>query len=45
MPPMQRDLADGEDVGVAGAQAIIDDDAAALADVEPAGPGQLVARA
>ena len=41
--PVQRDLADGEDVGVAGAQRVIDDHAAARADLEPAGPGQLVA--
>ena len=41
---MQRALADGEDVRVAGAAGVVDDDAAALADGEADVAGQLVAR-
>src|SRR5207245_203123 len=41
---VQGDFADGVDVRVRGAQVIIDDDAAALADHEPRGTGEVIAR-
>ena len=40
---MQGDLAHGEDVRVAGPQGVVDDDAPARADLQPAVPRQLVA--
>ena len=43
--PMQGDLADRQDVRVAGPQDVIDDDAPPRADLQPAGAGQLVAGA
>ena len=41
---VKGDFADGVDVGVGGAQLVVHDDAAALADRQPAGAGQVVAR-
>ncbi len=43
-PAPQRALADGVDVGIGRAALVVDDDAAAFADLEPAGARQLVAR-
>ena len=40
---MRGDLADGEDVRVGGPQRVVHDDAAARADLQAAGAGQLVA--
>ena len=44
-PLVRGALADGVDRGVLGAAALVDDDAAALADGQPGGARQLVARA